>query len=211
MKRNVGLAGLTIRPLQKLSINLDYEGASDRSELLPHQPVQLSEGPGAGALSGDASLWFQANFRFLDNQNPTSGINYDFRSRDNSLAVYWTPGGGKHVSVMAEYDRYTLSSSINYLLLPFYTPTVGIYRDNAHTASSTVDIVLPAISRATRRSCPPAVRCSFRRVRGPRATISRWDACRCRSTRTYNGTPSGDGTATASRCTCMKASGRIPS
>ena len=71
------------------------------------------------------SLCFQANFRFLDNQNPTAGVKYDLRSRDNSLAAYWTPGGGKRFSVMAEYDRYTMSSSIKYLLLPFYVPTIG--------------------------------------------------------------------------------------
>ena len=36
-------------------------------------------------------------------------------------------------------------SNIDYLLLPFLTPTIGIYHDNAHTASSTVDILLPEI------------------------------------------------------------------
>ena len=70
---------------------------------------------------------------FLDNQNPTPGIQYDFRSRDNSLAAYWTPDGGKRISVMAEYDRSTLYSSIDYLLLPFYTPSVSrIPRQRAH-------------------------------------------------------------------------------
>ena len=55
------------------------------------------------------------------------------RSRDNSLAAYWTPGGGKRVSVMAEYDRYTMFSSIDYLLLPFYTADdLGVPRQRAH-------------------------------------------------------------------------------
>ena len=41
--------------------------------------------------------------------------------------------------------RYTMFSSIDYLLLPFYTPAVSVYRDNANIATSTVDIVLPEI------------------------------------------------------------------
>ena len=140
----------------------------------------------------------------LDNQNPSPGIQYDFRSRDNSLAVYWTSGGGKHVSVMAEYNRSTLSSSINYLLLPFYTPSVSIYRDNAHTATSMVDIVLPAIGGVAAKLSAGGSLFISSGIAGDAATISRWAACRCRSTSTYNGTPSGAITASASRCICYE-------
>src|ERR1019366_4768454 len=108
LKRNVGLAGATIRPWQKLSLNVDYEGASTdqnyfRTSLYNYQKVRAR-----AKYQASASLWFQANFGLLDNQNPTAGIQYDFRSRDNSLAAFWTPGGGKRISVMAEYDRSTL-------------------------------------------------------------------------------------------------------
>jgi hypothetical protein len=46
---------------------------------------------------------------------------------------------------MAEYDRSSLRSSIDYLLLPFLTPAVNVYRENGHTATSAIDVVLPAI------------------------------------------------------------------
>ncbi|MEO8369674.1 MAG: hypothetical protein ABI806_10765 [Candidatus Solibacter sp.] len=145
LKRNVFLYGLTVRPWQKLSFNIDHEtGTTDRNYFRTglHDYTKVRARAKYQAL---ASLWFQANFTFLDNQNPTPGIRYDFRSRDNSMAVNWAPGGGKHVSVMAEYNRSTLYSSVDFLLLPFYTPSVSVYRDNAHTASSMIDISLPAI------------------------------------------------------------------
>jgi hypothetical protein len=143
LQRNVGLAGITFRPLQKLSLNVDYEGASTsrnyfRTDLYNYQKVRAR-----AKYQLASALWFQANFAFLDNQNPTPGVQNDFRSRDNSLAAFWTPNGGKRISVMAEYDRSTLYSNIDFLLLPFFTPTLSAYKENAHTATSTIDFVLP--------------------------------------------------------------------
>jgi hypothetical protein len=143
LQRNVGLAGITFRPWQKLSLNVDYEGASTsrnyfRTDLYNYQKVRAR-----AKYQLASALWFQANFAFLDNQNPTPGVQNDFRSRDNSLAAFWTPNGGKHISVMAEYDRSTLYSNIDFLLLPFFTPTLSAYKENAHTATSTIDFVLP--------------------------------------------------------------------
>jgi hypothetical protein len=145
LKSNVGLGGATIRPWQKLSLNVDYEGAIADQNFFRIGLYNYNQVRARARYQASASLLFQANFRFLDNQNPTAGVNYDVRSRDNSLAVYWNPNSGKRVSVMAEYDRYTMFSSINYLLPPFFTPTVGIYQDNAHIASSNVEILLPEI------------------------------------------------------------------
>jgi hypothetical protein len=39
-----------------------------------------------------------------------------------------------------------LHSSIDYLRLPFLTPSVSLYRENGHTGVSTLDIVLPKIA-----------------------------------------------------------------
>ncbi len=145
LKRNVGLAGATIRPWQKLSVNLDYEGASTdqnyfRTSLYNYRKVRAR-----ARYQLASSLFLQANFALLDNQNPTAGIQNDFRSRDNSLAAFWTPNSGKRFSIMAEYDRSTLYSNIDFLLLPFLTPTLSAYKENAHTATSMIDVVLPSV------------------------------------------------------------------
>ena len=143
--RNVGMAGATVRPTQKLSLNVDYEGAVTDQNYFRTSLYNYNKMRARAKYQATGSLWIQANFALLDNQNPTAGINYDFRSRDNSLSVYWTPNGGKRISMMAEYDRATLRSRIDFLLLPFLTPTVSEYRENGHLATSAIDFVLPAI------------------------------------------------------------------
>src|SRR5262249_40136689 len=91
------------------------------------------------------SLLFQANFQVLDNSNPAADIRFDYLSRSNGLSVFWTPGGGRRFSFTGEYDRTTLRSSIRYLDLPFLAPATSLYRENAHTATAAIDLVLPGI------------------------------------------------------------------
>jgi hypothetical protein len=144
LRRSVGLAGLNYRPMQKLTLNLDYEGASSDQVYFRTSLNDYSRARARARYQATPSLSLQANFQVLDNQNPSPAIRYDFRSRQNSLAIWWTPAGGKRVSLMAEYDRSTLRSDISYLGL-FFVPAVSSYRDNAHTATSAVDVTLPWI------------------------------------------------------------------
>ena len=79
LRRTVGLAGATLRPWQKLRINLDYEGASSdqiyfRASLNDYHKMRAR-----AQYQVAASLAFTANFTVLDNQNPATGIHYDFR------------------------------------------------------------------------------------------------------------------------------------
>jgi hypothetical protein len=150
LSRNVGLAGLTFRPAQKLSVNLDYEGASSDNIYFRTSLNDYHKMRARARYQATTSLMFQANFQVLNNQNPAAAIQYDFESRDNSLAVYWTPAGGKRITVMGEYDRSSLRSSIDYLGL-FLGPAVSNYRENAHTASSAIDIALPGYAGLTPR------------------------------------------------------------
>jgi hypothetical protein len=143
LNRNVGIAGLSYRPSSKLSINADYEGASSDRVYFRTGLNEYSKGRLRAKFQATSSLLFQANFRVLDNQNPAADIQFDFRSRDNSVAAFWTPGGGKRITVMAEYDRSTVRSEIRYLDLPFLTPATSSYREMAHTATSTIDFMLP--------------------------------------------------------------------
>jgi hypothetical protein len=143
LSRNVALAGTTFRPWERLRVNLDYEGAlSDdvyfRTSLNDYQRARTRV-----QFQATPSLAFTANFRVLSNRNPAVGINLDFLSRDNSLAVYWTPDNGKRFSLVGEYDRATVRSDIIYLSLPFLNPAISSYRDNAHIASATVNLWLP--------------------------------------------------------------------
>jgi hypothetical protein len=148
LRRNVALAGASYRMSEKLSFNLDYEGASSDDVYFRTSLNDYQKGRARARYQAVKSLAFQANFQVLNNQNPASNIRYDFESRANALTVFWTPNNSKWVSVMAEYDRTTLHSDIAYLTLPFLSASTSSYRDNAHTATSAVDLALPGLKGA---------------------------------------------------------------
>ena len=148
LDRNIALAGASYRPTGKLSINLDYEGSSSDHVYFRTDLNDYHKARARARYQFSPNLSAQVNFRVLNNQNPATQIQYSFQSRDNAVSLFWTPGGGKRISFTAEYDRSTLHSSIDYLLPPFYTPSVSLYRDNAHTATSAMDVALPGIAGA---------------------------------------------------------------
>ncbi len=148
LHRNVGLAGMTFRPFKKLSMNLDYEGASSDNIYFRTSLNDYQKGRARANYQVTSTLSAQARFQVLDNQNPDPSIRYSFRSRDNALSLFWTPNGSKRISVMGEYDRSTLRSSISYLDL-FLSPNTSDYRDNAHTATAAIAVALPAKAKLT--------------------------------------------------------------
>lgn len=149
LKRQIGLAGVTFRPTQKLSMNLDYEGSSSDDIYFRTSLNDYHKARGQVRYQATGSLSLQGNFMVLNNQNPSPDIKYDFQTRDTSLALYWTPNGGKRVTFTGEYDRYTLRSDIGYRDLPFLTSAVSTYHENAHIASSSTEVALPEYAGMT--------------------------------------------------------------
>lgn len=148
LRRNIGLAGFTYRPNEKLSLNLDYEGGRSDDIYFRTSLNDYNKGRIQGRLQATKSLTLQASFLVLNNQNPAPDIRFDFQSRSNALTLLWTPEKAKWVTAMAEYDRSTLRSDIAYLSLPFLTPTVSSYRDNSHTGTAAVDLAPPRFKGA---------------------------------------------------------------
>jgi len=148
LRRNVGIAGLTYRASEKLSLNLDYEGASSDRVYFRTSLNDYHRARARARYQLNSALGFQANFTVLNNQNPDPSIRYDFQSRDNSVAVFWTPRNSKRISFTGEYDRETLRSSIAYLGL-FLAPGTSLYRENGHIATSAANIVLPHNGKLT--------------------------------------------------------------
>jgi len=144
LKRNVALAGANFRLSRKFSVNLDYEGGTSDKVYFRTSLNNYQKGRARAKYQLSASLAVQAKFTVLDNRNPASTIDLDFRSQDSSLSVYWAPAKSKWITVTGEYDRSTVRSSINYLGL-FFTPEISDYRDNAHTASGAVDVAIPGL------------------------------------------------------------------
>ena len=149
LRQQAGLAGLTFRAGQKITANFDFEGASSsrayfRTSLYDYQKARIR-----ARYQATGSLSFNAVFSVLNNDNPTPGINYQYLSRDNSFSVQWAPAGGKRISLAGDYSRSTFRSDISYRVPQDGTTAFDHYRDNAHTASSVVDLSLPGYGGMT--------------------------------------------------------------
>ena len=149
LRQQVGLAGLTFRAGQKVTANFDFEGASTshayfRTSLYDYQKARIR-----GRYQATGSLALNATFSVLNNENPTPGINYQYLSRDNTFSVLWAPSGGKRISLIGDYSRFTLRSDLSYRVPQDGTTAFDHYRDNGHTASSVVDLVLPGYGGMT--------------------------------------------------------------
>ena len=145
LSRQVGLAGFNYRAGHGLSFNVDFEAASGdrayfRTSLQDYEKARVR-----ARYQPFTSLVVSATFSVLNNQNPAPTIKYDFLSRDNSLALVWTPRAAKRLSLTGEYTRATMRSDITYLEPQTLDRAPSFYRDNAHIASGMADIVLPGM------------------------------------------------------------------
>jgi hypothetical protein len=139
LRRHVFSGGLSFRPLTKLSVNADAEGAASgrtyfRTSLHDYQRASFRA---RYQLTGSLNL--AADYRILNNGNPTPGINYDFRSQQSSIVLVWTPAGGKRINVQGDYTRSALRSDITYLVPQVLQRARSLYRDNGHSVGLLVD------------------------------------------------------------------------
>ncbi len=139
LRRNVGLCGFAYHPSQKLSITGDVEGASSsdsyfRTSLHDYQKMRAR-----ARYQITGSLNISADVSVLNNQNPTSGIHYDFLSRHESISFQWIPDGGKRWGLQGGYTRSTLRSDINYLAPQDLHTERSFYRDNAHEMTGSLE------------------------------------------------------------------------
>ena len=146
LRRNVAIGGLTFRPSQKISVSGEVEDASSggayfRTSLYDYQRVRAQA---RYQVTGALSL--AADFSLLNNQNPQPGIHYDYLAHQQSLSLFWRPGGGKRWDFQASYSRSTIYSNIGYLAPQNFQTQTSLYRDNAHTTTALFDVNLPSYS-----------------------------------------------------------------
>jgi hypothetical protein len=149
IRRQVGLAGFNLHFNQKFSVNADFEGASSSRSYFRTSLHDYQRGRVRARYQALTNLSFTASMGVLNNQNPVS--NYDFLSRDTSVAAFWTPGGGRRFSLLADYTRSSLHSDINYLAAPFFDLERSFYRDDAHSATTLLEFGVPVSGQKSAR------------------------------------------------------------
>jgi hypothetical protein len=143
LRRQIGLAGFVARPWSKLTLNGSAEvsnGAKTyyRTSLQDYYRLKIN-----GRYEIRQDLMMTAVYNRMENQNPAEGVNYDFKSQNSSVGLQYMPGGGKWLTILADYTRSTVRSDIGYLILFPYQTAQSLYRDNAHTGMLMADITLP--------------------------------------------------------------------
>jgi hypothetical protein len=136
LRRNVGLGGIISRPTKKLLLTVEGEVASSsgvyfNTSLYNYQKLRTQ-----ARYKVTNSLTVALDFTYLNNQNPTPGINYHFHSDQEAASVFWSPRNGKIFMFQGSYSFSSLRSDILYLVPQTLTQAASIYADNAHTATA---------------------------------------------------------------------------
>ena len=143
LKRNIGKAGFSYRPLSQFSITGDYEGAGTDKAYFRTSLYSYQRGKVRGSYQISPTLSIAAEFSALSNQNPAPNINYDYFAMQTSASVLWSPKAEGPLSVQASYTRSTIRSDIQYLAPQSLLSERSFYRDNAHTIHALADLTPP--------------------------------------------------------------------
>jgi hypothetical protein len=108
------------------------------------------------------TLNFAADFTALINNNPTTGVNYAFRSQQESLSMFWSPGKvpGKFFDLEGTYTRATVYSNIGFLDPGSLGQDTSLYRDDAHIATALFNIKLPGNATGGKQAASGGARIS---------------------------------------------------
>jgi hypothetical protein len=90
------------------------------------------------------SLSLNGNIAYLNNENPDPNSDYRFRDRQNTLGLFWSPGGGRRLTLLTEYTRSTVRSEITYIAPQFLQRELSFYRENAHMGTALLTLSVPA-------------------------------------------------------------------
>jgi hypothetical protein len=144
LRRHVGLAGVTYRTSQKLSVNGDLETSPGDRAYFRTSLNDYTRARVRARYQWTSALTLTATGSLLDNDNPTQLGGYELKSRDFSLAGFWNPKEGKRIRVLAEYTRSFFRSDLLYRVPQTLQADRSFYKDNAHIGTSMIDLALPS-------------------------------------------------------------------
>jgi hypothetical protein len=145
LNRVSGLAGISLRTTKRISASFDFEGGSANSAYYRTSLQDYRKYRARARYQPLSSLSLNYSFSQLTNENPIPGIDYRFNSIQNGVTVQFTPEKAKRISLLGEYTRTTVESSIIYTVPQTFQPAESLYRENAHQASAQLDITVPPI------------------------------------------------------------------
>jgi hypothetical protein len=142
LRQNVGLGGVIFRPSKKLLLTAEGEVASSggvyfNTSLYDYQKLRTQ-----ARYQATNSLSVALDFTYLNNQNPTPGINYYFRSQQETASIFWSPHNAKLLSFQGSYSWLSLRSDILYLVPASLAQAISLDTETAHTATALFNLNL---------------------------------------------------------------------
>ena len=147
LRQNIGLGSVTYRPLQKISLTGEFEGASSSGVYFRTSLYNYQKFRALVHYQPLPSLSVTGDFMLLHNDNPLAGIDYHYSMYQESLSVYWSPRANKVFDLQGVYSRSDLKSNIEYLDPATLGPGLSRYRDNSHTGTALFDLNWPRSKR----------------------------------------------------------------
>ncbi len=147
LTRNVGLAGFRFRLPKKVDAFMDFEsgrssGVYNRTNLLNYTKFRLR-----GKYSPIPSLSINASVTLLDNSNPQTDINYNFKNRGYTFSLAFAPANGERISMSVDYSRADLNSDIIYIIPQLFTPGKSVYIEDSHFGGFNFSLAIAKGSR----------------------------------------------------------------
>jgi hypothetical protein len=140
LKRQVGLAGFTMRPVSSLVYTADFEMSNGsktwfRTSIQDYNRIrnQVRWNPKPG-------LSFTGGWNQFENRNPSPAISLKFMNRQATAAAQWMPNDGKRFTLLADYTRATIKSDLGFLDPYNFQRLLSQYRDNAHVGTLLLDM-----------------------------------------------------------------------
>jgi hypothetical protein len=140
MKLHTVLAGAMIRNWKGLFLNADFERGNASRVYFRTSLNDFSKGSLRARYRLNNAWQLGWNTVILDNQSPETSL--DFRHQQNSVSLQWTPKS-QRTSILADYTRSTVRSTIPYLIPSTLGREISRYRDDANTASLMMDLQGP--------------------------------------------------------------------
>ena len=136
LRRQVGIGGVTYKVAKKIRVVADFEAAASdqayfRTSLRNYQKARVR-----ASFDVNPALRFSADFTLLNNNDPDPQIRYEFKTRNESVAAFWTPTGARHYNLLLDYSRSSVSSNITYLAPQDQSVLSSNYRENGHTGTA---------------------------------------------------------------------------
>jgi hypothetical protein len=143
LNRQAAVAGISWRSKKRISGSFDFEGGSSNQVYYRTSLQDYRKYRARARYQPLTSLSLTWTFSDLENGNPIPSVQYTFSSRQDGIALQWSPARGKYISLLGSYDRTSVESNILYVVPQTFRSAQSLYNERANQATAQIEVVLP--------------------------------------------------------------------